>query len=254
MTGTLAEQVRDVIGAIRTLSGVTVRSGVSEGDLVLLERRLGCHLPAAYRALLAETNGLEVAGGCKRWLGYGPGAPADVVWWNDPTTWKWAYRQWYGQALNDFLVLAVDPVGNQTGCFKADLQTPGADPSFYSITPIADPVPSRGPLSRAILGGLPSMARQPRRGPLHQAVLERYGDVPADRLVMRSPFGFPHFSDDEFDLEGSMLLPMADAMVAMADLWRETDRLHEGDRVVGVDLYTDDQDRQRLRFEIRRAT
>lgn len=253
MTSQMAEQVREALASIRGLPGVTMRPGVSAGDLLLLERQLGCYLPAVYRALLLETNGVEVAHGCSRWLGYGPGAPIDVAAWNDPATWKWAFRDWYHDLLDGFLIVAVHADGHLTGCFKRDLQRPDADPPFFGITPIAQPIRANRPLSVALFKGLVSVAREPRGDSVGQAILDRFGRVPAEGLVVHSPLKFPHFSDDETDLDGAVVLPAIDAMITKADVWRQVSNTREGDEIVGVEEWTDDRGRQRLRFQVERS-
>lgn len=245
MTGDHA-WVADLVREIKDLDGVTVRAGISYGDLVQLEERLGLHLPAAYRALLLETNGLELMHGFTRLLGYGPGAPVDLTWLNDPGTWIFAYR-WWRDDLQDYLFLAVSAEGALIACRRSDLATPGNDPPHFAIHPLSlRPEGGETPVSHWLQRGVPSMAHNPRGDIEANRYLDHFGPLPADRLILPPP---PALDESE-PLELAALLPVADALIAEADLFRQTRALQPGSRIIGMDTWIDDQGRNRLRYRV----
>lgn len=238
--------VAELVHEIAALDGVTVRAGISYGDLARLEERLGLHLPAPHRALLLETNGLELMHGYRRMLGYGPGAPIDLVWFNQPDTWKFAYRGWRDD-LDDYLFLDVSADGGVTGCRRSDLTTPGNDPPHYTTHPLF-PRPLGGdlPVSHWLQRGVRSMARNPRGDIEANRYLDHFGTLPADRLILRPPPAL----DEDGPLELAALLPVADALIAEADLFRQTRALQPGSRIIGMDTWVDDRGRSRLRYRV----
>jgi len=75
---------------IRSSGDVTVRAGATAQDFAQLQR-FGITLPKSHIDLLARTNGMEVFGGYYRLFGVGETDGIDMVGWNDPKTWKFAW-------------------------------------------------------------------------------------------------------------------------------------------------------------------
>jgi hypothetical protein len=103
-----------------------------------------------------------------------------------------------------------------------------ADPNYYTVLPVSPMVPANSPLSGTLIRGIPFVAGEPRRDEVRRAVLDTFGPIPADGLVVYSPFAFPHGTDDETDLEGAVIMPAADAMIVRADVYRQLGALEEG--------------------------
>ncbi|ULR47800.1 SMI1/KNR4 family protein (plasmid) [Rhizobium sp. K102] len=74
-----------------------------------LESIWGIHLPTDHRAVLIESNGVQVFGGYFRLFGIGPEASIDIVKWNDPTLWKFAWET----RCSDYLCFAETACGDQ---------------------------------------------------------------------------------------------------------------------------------------------
>jgi hypothetical protein len=244
--------VRSTLATIRSLPGVATRAGLSEGDLCLAERALGCHLPTAIRALLAETNGLSVGHGALRLLGCGGPGSLDLVDFNHPWTWKVMYRAWYGALLDGFVVFGLFPQGNLLGCFTAAMQEPGNDAPYYMVAPPSLPMPADRPISDVVLG-LPHLAGPPAADGLLAAILADVGPLTGSDVLVHSPVRYPHFSRDETDLTGSVVLPAIDALRTKAEIHRAIESLGSGDRITAVQLTTDATGRRRLQLQVDRA-
>lgn len=253
MSAGLDAAVRATLDAVRPLPGVTTRAGLSEGDLCLAERALGCHLPAALRALLAETNGINVGDGALRLLGCGGPGALDLVDFNHPWTWKVTYRGWYGALLDGFVVFGILPQGNLLGCFASAMQEPGNDAPYHVVAPPSLPMPAGRPVSDVVLG-LGRFAGPPAEGSLHAAILAHVGPLTGSDVLVHSPVRYPLFSRDERDLTGSVVLPAIDALRTRADIHRTVESLRAGDRITAVQLTTDPTGRRRLRLLVDRGS
>lgn len=237
--------VAQAIAEIADLPGVTTRPGVSAGDLRMLEQRLEIHLPAAYEALLIRTNGLEVARGRKRIFGYGPGAPIDIAWWNDPDTWKWAYR-WLRDDLDDYVVFGTTAEHTFTVCRRSDLQEPDSDPEVTALQPSVKGTLGPGiRFSGWIERGIRYQAQNPVRDDEDRQLFARFPEIPPDRLLVDPPL---LWATGEDDLDQMVLMPADQAMIANADMQRSGQELREGDAVLGVDTYEDEHGRTRLAY------
>lgn len=223
-----------------TLDGTTMFPPLSRMQIARRLSSAGISLPAGHIEFLELSDGLMVYGGYFRLFGVDDLKSINLISWNDPETWKFAWEK----KADRFLCFGQNAWGDQYAYRLGDLTGQVEEPPILSIdaselemilewscfTEFFDEEIVRN--SVATYDSLITAAR-----PIH-------GDLAMNESLIFSPslmIGGPA------DPENAMKMPSATAMIANGDIWRQTANLQSPRTVVGVVPSPDDKGRMRMR-------
>ncbi|MBM2618357.1 hypothetical protein JIG36_22610 [Actinoplanes sp. LDG1-06] len=195
-------------------------------------------LPPDYAATLRVANGFTVHRGMNRVFGVRPDRHMDVRSWNDEQAWRFA---WNGRA-DSFLMVGGTAFGDQYALrrradgsyddvvYLLDANLLGARPVFDSFEQF---------LEREIVHN----ALTPTH-PVALACVAKFGEVPPTRNVVLTPsmlLGGPE------DVATMVTIDSYTAMIYGGDIYAAVMSVPDEAPVVGVEPWSDDEGRQRLR-------
>lgn len=118
--------IDSVLSVFRETASTVLHPPVDAGWLSALQEKHGVSLPRLHADLLLCSNGVEVYGGYYRLFGVGYTNSVDMVTWNDPATWKFAWEQ----ALRGYWCFAESAWGDQYA-YRLDELGADREPSVY---------------------------------------------------------------------------------------------------------------------------
>jgi hypothetical protein len=231
--------INSTIAVLRETTSTALHPPIDESRLSALREKHGVHLPRLHADLLLRSNGVEVYAGYYRLFGVGDTDSIDMVTWNDPATWKFAWRQ----KLEDYWCFAESAWGDQYAYLLDEL---GAErqPSVYlleGVTMNAEPL-SRD-FERFLMDEFIRCAVEPYDDVVRQ-VRAALGDLGVADHIAYVP---SLLIGGEERVENVVRMNAVASMVANGDL--ATQLAHERtDRAVrAVETYEDIDGRTRLR-------
>jgi hypothetical protein len=226
--------IEETTRLLRRERDAVLHPGASPAALAGLPARLGRPLPAAHLELLAASNGIEVAGGFLRVFGFERERDADLLEWNRPELWKFAWPA----AVADHLCFAQSGWGDQYA------YPPGRDEVVRIDSQDARVEPFCASFAEFLEGEVLRCARR-HYDPFVAPARARLGDLTTDALVAYAP---PLLVGGEPSVERLTRMKARAVMVVNGDLIREYDGAPEGARLLGFTPYRDDEGRARMRL------
>ena len=101
---------------------------IEYGRLMLLQEKHRVHLPWMHKTLLLRSNGIEIYSGYYRLFGLTDGERIDMVKWNDPTTWKFAWPR----TINEYWCFGESAWGDQYA-YRLDELGPDKEAKVYLL-------------------------------------------------------------------------------------------------------------------------
>lgn len=195
------------------------------------------HFPEAHRELLLRLNGFTVHHGAFRLLGLGhPVRALDLVSWNAPDTWRFAWDD----RIDDFVVFGETAFGDSYAYRR--LPGGGLAPEVYFLEGVLLRPEVLAPGFEAFLADeLLRNAKEPYDRLVVQAV-RRHGPITPDRHWTYVP---SIALGGEEDVEHITVLPAEVAMTFAGDI--ATAMQGATQDATGVEPYTDERGRPRLR-------
>jgi len=202
-------------------------------------------LPATHRALLGASDGLSILAGSYRLFGVANPALPDLLSWNAPETWRFA---WAGRA-DPYLCFGASALGDPYAYRLADLGRAGEGPEppvveLYAVT--LDPI-SEHPSFAAFFAA--TFLDEPDT--VHHARIRRErakaGRFPLDRFLVYAPS--PLLVGGRTDVQRLVSLPAAQAMIVYGDI---ATQIGDRDDLAGLrelTPYTDEAGRERIRLD-----
>ncbi len=126
------------LATLVSIDDISLYPAVNSELIAEAELALGVCLPTDHRAALHESNGAQVFGGYFRLFGIGAEASTNLVKWNDPNLWKFAWDT----RCSDYVCFAETAWGDQYAYNKTALMTGNTEVYFLdclsmSATPLA---------------------------------------------------------------------------------------------------------------------
>lgn len=195
---------------------------------------IGGPLPKPYRDLLLATDGLTLLDGHLRLLG-----AIDLLRWNDPDTWKYAWSQ----PPIDFICFGGTSIGDQWAWRLADIST-GADAPVMRLDGFELTEAQLAPTTMAFLTDLlPSLATT-QVDDIVGLAHERFGSLAKGTLLIAAP-------PAQFGVERlvNRMSAMSDrnVMTALGDIARQLEE-HPSQPVTRFDALIDDRGRARIKL------
>jgi hypothetical protein len=209
-------------------------------DIVQRLSAANIRLPHSHIELLAETDGCSAYGGFFRLFGIGDGALPNLVAWNDPETWKFAW----GNKAAAYIAFGTTAWGDQYAYHAPDGQVDDIAPVFLmdaftmEVERLSDDFDAflKDDFQRNALEPYDSMVPPTRT---------KLGDLTdADLLAFQPPL---QLGGTEM-ASSCVKLPARSVMIANGDLSTGLEILPETARVAGVEPYVDEKGRSRLRL------
>lgn len=231
----ISEKFQELVGK----DGVVLRPGLDDAALAALEEMSGIRLPDDHREFLRFTNGAEGYGGHIRMFGFGPDAAIDMISWNSPGHWKFA---WDGRA-DGFFCFGETARGDQYAYNIEELKAGNA--SVY----ILDANGMWGDVFDASFAehfvneflrfcDLPYEARV-------VAARAAVGDLLPSEHIVYNPSVLIGGAEN---VENIQKMPARIAMIVQGDMAIGVDALPDDVTSFQVDVYQDEEDRLRLKI------
>ena len=217
------------IDRLRTAPDRTLHPGAAAEVLGGLAARLGRKLPDDHLALLAETDGVEVAGGYLRLFG-----AADLVAWNEPGCWKFAWPE----PVRGHLCFAETGLGDQYAYALADDSIVRIDGQDAVIEPHAESFAEF--LEDELLECAVS-----HYDPEMVGARARLGDLASHELATYLP---PLLLGGPRSPERLVKMQARAVMIAQGDVATQVAAAPRGALVSGLEPYVDKEGRGRLRI------
>lgn len=198
-------------------------------------------LPEPHRRLLALSDGMDLRAGSYRLFGWANRAARAMSWWNAQETWKFA---WDGEA-SPWLCFGESVLGNQFAYRETELAA-GPEPKVYELYAVTmEPICHYHHFAHFFDGGFLNGERDDSYHHRIAAARAALGGFDPDQHLAYMPP--PLLTGGE--VEGAQLVPMqAEAhMTINGDLWRELAQLPSLEGLEGLENYTDEAGRLRLR-------
>jgi hypothetical protein len=200
-------------------------------------------LPRAHEILLAESNGLMAYGGYFRLFGVtaGPARASciDMVDWNAPGTWRFAWPE----HVSTYLCFGETAWGDQYA-YRIDDVRAGSTPAVYFLE-ATGMRPER--LSDSFGSFLSDEFLRNCRDPYDALIVDarkRFGDLPAHEHLVYAPS--PLITGEE-SLEHAIKMDARTAMIANGDLASQLGGELQSRQISRLESYTDAHSRPRLR-------
>ncbi|HEX9888452.1 MAG TPA: SMI1/KNR4 family protein [Nitriliruptorales bacterium] len=249
----LRTRIDAAVTELETIDGVRTWPGATDLQIAQAERELAVRFPADFRTLLRRTNGLELCHGRLRLFGVGPAAPLDLVGFNHPDTWRWAWPD--RPDLDDLVWVGMNDVPSATAYRRSGLGRRPQGSVQMHAGPIDLPgyLTSQQVLVEALEGPWQKMAASPFATPSLAQFVRAFGRIPMDKAVVPGPARFFPPYDELREHEGAFVGDIAYAMSAYADLLHSADQILEqaGDdpvAIVGAEPWVDEAGRARIRW------
>jgi hypothetical protein len=195
-------------------------------------------IPDSLHALLTKANGLLAYGGYFRVLGIGGASSVDLVSWNDPGTWKFAWPE----HVNDYFCFAETGFGDQYA-FRYDELSRSRQPVHFLESLTLQPEQCADDFDAFLRDELLRNATQPYDEMIVSA-RRSLGDLSVDEHVIYSPS--PLITGSE-TVENLMKLPAVASMIINGDLASQLRNGPAVGQIQRVDVVFDDKGRGRIK-------
>lgn len=231
----ISEKFQDLVGK----DGVVLRAGLDDATLAALEEISGIPLPDDHREFLRFTNGAEGYGGHIRMFGFGPDAAIDMISWNSPGHWKFA---WDGRA-DGFFCFGETAWGDQYAYNIEELKAGNA--SVYLLDALYMQSEKIGPdFEDYFTYGFMLCCDEPYDG-MTIAARNAIGDLTPGEHIIYNPSLLIGGSEDVANIKK---MPARTAMIVEGDLAIGIDALPSEDIDFRLDVYEDEEERLRLKI------
>lgn len=226
---------------IEIIDRIVERSAsASEASLIAFENKFGVRLPDFHREVLKVANGFSFCSGAFRWLGTIGTSGVNLVEWNDPSHWKFAW----GGEVRGYLCFFETAFGEQYAYNIQELRNGSS--KVYEL----DAITMKPELLEDNIEGFweSEIVRNvcdPYDSLLKQAI-DLYQTIPIDKHVIYSPSIL--LTNDE-RIENTQLLNARSAMIINGDMYRELANENLERQVKEVVLYNDESGNARARIE-----
>ncbi|MCC5947940.1 MAG: hypothetical protein JJT89_05745 [Nitriliruptoraceae bacterium] len=250
----LIQECERVVNALDGLPGVTLPPGAASEDISAAHEQLGMPLPTDLSFIMLLSDGIVLDHGLVRYLPVAPDAPPNIARFNDPDTWMWAYAG-INPRLQDFLYYELTAAGNVVGFDRQELREmpeTGNLPRPHLVVPLVPDATFE--LPPTVLAGLTSRtARLRETGELQlyhddDAIIERFGPIPPDEILMPGPADFLDRFADASHLQGTTPVDAITALIARGEMHEQLLAMPEGSEVVGRESWQDERGRTRMRL------
>ena len=198
-------------------------------------------LPERHRRLLALSDGMDLLSGSYRLFGWANRAARAIPDWNTDDRWKFA---WEGHA-SPWLCFGESVLGNQFAYREEDLAS-AAEPKVYELYAVTlEPLCHYDDFAHFFDGGFLNGVRADdyhRRIAAARAELGRF-DLDQHLAYMPSPL----LAGGRVDVQQLMPMRAEAHMIVNGDLWRQLAHLDTLEGLHGLENYTDEHGRLRLR-------
>ena len=235
LTAVFGDRPPKVGGAIR--EALRLQPPLPKGDHGPALRRL----PERHRRLLALSDGMDLKQGSYRLFGWANPAARAMPRWNEEETWKFA---WDGHA-SPWLCFGESVLGNQFAYREEELAS-GQEPKVYELYAVTmEPICHYHHFAHFFDGGFLNGERDDAYHDRIAAAHAEMGgfDLDAHLAYMPSPL----LTGGRLDAQQLVPMRARAHMVVNGDLWRELAHRESLEGLHGLENYTDEKDRLRVR-------
>lgn len=231
--------IERAVVALKETSSTALHQPADAGQLSALRGRHGVHLPRSHDEVLLQSNGIEVYGGYYRLFGVGCTDSIDMVEWNNPATWKFAWEE----RLRDYWCFAESAWGDQYA-YRLDELDLDREPRVYQLEGVTMKAEPLSPdFERFLSDEFMRCATEPY-DEMVRAVRVRLGDLAVTEHIAYVP---SLLLAGEERLENVVRMDAVASMVANGDLATQLAHEREDRAVRALETYEDTQGRARLR-------